>query len=194
MDTTQIMFIATLRASMPLKQNAISTLFFSISKNAKKLGGNCFKLNAYEIDKSTKQIVLTLDIFFAEDAILNMNFNKHVKNRIFVFGGEIASRNEMTRCKINDQEITILSGHYFEQVVEEGKQIKINKGGATGMTMWITCKQEEPASFLSLNGFNFGGGGVPPMGNLGTSFNTGRINPIDGNLGYLLIQILEKQK
>lgn len=58
------------------------------------------------------------------------------------------------------------------------------------MTAWIIYKKDKPASFFSLTGLGLGGVGIP-SGGTGASFNTGRINRINGDIGHLLAMILK---
>ena len=85
------------------------------------------------------------------------------------------------------------SGTYYKHIRTQGKEVKISKGGLTGMTLWYTLNGNKPNLFLTLTGLGLGGGSVP-TDVVGLSFNTGRIQPVQGDLGCLLITILKQSK
>jgi hypothetical protein len=100
---------------------------------------------------------------------------------------------------LNGELKTIKSGTYYKVALEEGKEIKVNKGGPiAGATMWLNWKKDKQPAFYSLSSFGISGNNQSSFSqnngyNSGSviSFNTGRINQItDINLGFLLVQIL----
>ena len=93
--------------------------------------------------------------------------------------------NRTMSFKIDNKKTELRPGTYYKYVRTEGKEVKINKGGITGATVFYTLEGNKPDIFLTLSGFGLGGGPMP-AGTMGASFNTGRISAIDGNLGCLL--------
>ena len=73
-----------------------------------------------------------------------------------------------------------------------GKELKISKGGLTGMTAWYSWKPDKPAILLTLSGLGLAGGGVTGNGGVDVGFTTGRLNKIESNLGYLYAQLLKQ--
>lgn len=189
-DTTQFEFVATVR-SIAKKGLGISKAYFAILEQANKYGANCFKPKAYNTNDSSGEVILILDTYFGNDSILNTNFNNHEETTVFVFGDENTNGNETYSFKVNGNKKTIKSGTYYKQIIKPGEEIKINKGGITGMTMWFKYKEGRKATFLTLTGLGLGGGPIP-ADVIGVSFNTGRLNPISGDLGSLLKTLLKK--
>jgi hypothetical protein len=193
-DTNKIEFVAKIRATGVKKQQSIQSLYFSILDQAKTLGANSFKLVSFtRSDENSKDAELILDTYFADDSTLNLNFVNHEKNVVYIFGGENPNGTETYSFKVNDEKKTIKSGTYFKEFIKEGQELKVNKGGFTGMTAWFKWKPDKQATFLTLTGLGLGGGSVPNQ-QIGVSFNTGRLNSVNGHLGCLIAQILTKSE
>jgi hypothetical protein len=191
-DTTKLEFVATIKSTG--KNNAsIQKTYFDILDKAKSYGANCFKLNSYTRNDSSNEITLILDTYFGNDSILNINFVNHEESTIFVFGDENPNDTKTYSFKVNGEKKTIKSGTYYKQIIKEGEEIKINKGGISGMTMWFKYKQGSKATFLTLTGLGLGGGPVP-NDIIGVSINTGRLNHVQGDLGSLLKNILKQSE
>ncbi|MEP7237558.1 MAG: hypothetical protein ABI685_06830 [Ferruginibacter sp.] len=191
-DTAQLEFVATIQSTAKNK-TGISQAFFAILDQAKNYGANCFKLSSYNRSDSSGDVTLILDTYFGNDSILNINFGNHEETAVFVYGDENTNGNETYSFKVNGDKKTIRSGTYYKQIIKPGEEIKINKGGITGMTMWFTYRPGSKATFLTLTGLGLGGGPVP-SDMIGVSFNTGRLNHVPGDLGCLLKHILKQSE
>jgi len=66
--------------------------------------------------------------------------------------------------------------------IATGEEVKINKGGFSGMTLWISRKEEGYSSFLCFSGIGVNGASVSSGAGVGISLNTGSINRIESNL------------
>ncbi|MBY0436236.1 MAG: hypothetical protein K2U26_19245 [Cyclobacteriaceae bacterium] len=190
-NINELKFVATLKITGVDKLANIETVYFKAKEKAHELGANSFKLTDYIQNDNPRQSILTIDVYNGSDSILTENFANHEKNVVYIFGNERKS-NETYSFKIDNVKQELKSGTYYRHENKEGQEVKINKGGLTGATIWIKWKEEKSATFLTLTGFGLGGGPVP-YGTVGLSFNTGRINYIDGNLGHLLIQLMSDQ-
>ena len=191
-DMNLFTFVGTIRATGSDGLAKIEVLFFKLKETAHELGANCFKLNDFLQTDVPRQSILTLDVYQANDSTLNLNFENHEKNVVYVFGDERKTSDKYT-FKIDNVKMEFKAGTYFRYENKVGQEVKINKGGFTGMTLWIKWKENKPSSFLTLTGLGLGGGQVP-YGTVGVAFNTGRINRVDGNLGHLLTQVMEKSE
>ncbi len=191
-DTTNIKYIATIKASGEGKKVDLEMLFYKLKAKAQELGANAFKLNRFEKMGSSNISVLILDTYYGTDSALNLNFKNHEKNVVYIFGD--SEKSEKTYSfKIDNTKTEIKGGTFYKHHNKEGQEVKINKGGFTGATMWVKWEENKPATFLTLTGFGLGGAPVP-VGQIGMSFNTGRINYIDGNLGHLLVSLLTQNE
>lgn len=189
-DTNKLEFVATIKSTGINSKTNLSSLYFAILEKAKAIGANCFKLNSFSLNDSSKIYSLTLDTYFGVDSLLDQNFDNHEKNMFFIFGDEKINGSDTYTFKIDGEKKKIKSGTYYKQELKEGKEVKINKGGISGMSIWLNWKPKRQSAFFNFTGFGLGGGSVP-VGVVGASFNTGRITNIDGNLGSLLTQILK---
>lgn len=190
-DTTGITFMATLQATGNKKED-VELLFYKLKAKASELGANAFKLNSFTSADSSHPITLTLDTYFGTDSALETNFEHHVKNVIYIFG-DFKKSEKTYSFKIDNVKTEIRGGTFYKYQNKEGQEVKINKGGFSGATVWIKWKEDKPAAFLTLSGFGLGGAPVP-VGEMGMSFNTGRISYIDGNFGHLLVSLLTQSE
>ena len=60
------------------------------------------------------------------------------------------------------------------------------------MTVWFKYKEGRKATFLTLTGLGLGG--PMPADIIGVAFNTGRLNPVEGDLGCLLKNLLKQSE
>lgn len=191
-DTASFRFVATLKATGAGKQADIDLLYAKLKEKANELGANAFILNSYNKSEGDKTSMLQFDAYYGSDSALGANFERHEKNVVFIFGDADKS-NRSYSFKIDNEKKEITGGTYYKQVIKEGQELKINKGGMIGATVWTKWRKDRPATFLTLTGFGLGGGPMPP-GMAGVAINTGRINYVNGNLGHLLTQILKQQE
>ena len=75
-----------------------------------------------------------------------------------------------------------------------GEELKINKGGFTGMTIWITGVEDKPSTFINFSGTNVTGASYNPYNRgVGVSINTGFINKMEPNFALFLLKIFKEQ-
>jgi len=164
-----------------------------LKAKAQELGANAFKLNSFKIIDSSNKKILILDTYYGTDTAINLNFKNHVKNIVYIFCD--AEKSDKTYSfKIDNDKKEIKGGTFYKYQNKEGQKVKINKGGFSGATLWINWKENKPATFLTLTGFGLGGAQLPYNQQFGMSFNTGRINYIDGDLGHLLTALLTQSE
>ncbi|MGN6492657.1 MAG: hypothetical protein ACTHLE_11720 [Agriterribacter sp.] len=188
-DTSMLHYVATYMATLENKKADITSSFFAIKKMANQLGANCFSLKSFAND-STGIGSFTLDVFYADEITLTNNSNKHTKNIAYVFCSQNKD-GKIYSLKVDNKKTEFTSGSYLTYELKEGTELKLSKGGFTGATVWLKYQPDRFATFFTITGFGLGGS-IPPPGTIGMSFNTGRINYIDRDLGFLLTRLLEK--
>jgi len=176
------------------KLSRFTEVFNKMKKATSKIGANSFFVENYnKIDSETFEIVLAT--YFCTDELFESNFKNVPKNFIYVFGNENFEQDKQQSFKVNGEKQVISSGKYKKFEVKVGEELKINKGGFAGMTLWITGKEDKGSTFLSFTGLGLMGGGYNPVnGGMGIAINTGRINRIEPNFGLLLLKIFDEQK
>ncbi len=113
-------------------------------------------------------------------------------NNVYVFGNNDLTDRKPTIFKVNGQKTEVNSGEFKLFPVKIGEEIKINKGGFTGMTLWIKGMENKESTFLSFSGFGINGLIYNSYGGTGISFNTGSIYSFNPNLGLLLLKIFKE--
>ncbi len=184
-------FIATIKASNK-SYASIPKLFFDLKYKAYQLHANCFAIKGYDRNSSTQETFLTLDVYYGNDSILEINGSNHVKNTIYVFGDDKAS-DERFNFYIDNMEKEIGSGAYYQYSIKKDKTIQLSQGRFLANTMNFKWAKDKPSYFLSLTKF-----GLAPNKEsteyLSKFFNTQTLNFIDKDLGHLLIHILKKSE
>ena len=193
LDTTSLHFIARIKAIGKDNDTNIETLYKAIKDASHKLGANCFKFDDYKRQDSLNISMLVLDVYLGSDSLLNLNFLKHEKNVVYIFGSEKKS-NKIYTFKLNNKKQIIKSGSFYKYQNKVGQEVKINKGGLFGATLWIKWRENKAATFLTLTGLGLSGATIQPpkYGTIGLTINTGRIYYLDGNLGHLLVLLLKQ--
>lgn len=191
-DSNALDYVATIRVSGDDKDAKIEALFNLAMNKANALGANCFKYNNHIESSKPRKAALTLDLYHATDSILNINIENREKNLVYLFTGEKYSDENHT-FKINKTKTLLKAGTYIRRIIEEGQELKINIGGFTGATMLLNWKENKPTKFLTLTTFGVSNR-TYYSGASSVTFNTGRINFIETNFGYLLTQIMSESK
>lgn len=177
-DTNQLTFVAQLKATGPNNKAGIESLFQALRKQANRMGANAYRLAAY----SPGEEALVLNVYFATKEQLAENFDSQDKNAIFIFGSEKAGPGAPFTFKLNNEKKTLRPGAYFRYDLREDEEVKISKTGLASAVQWFKWKANKPAVFLTLSTFGIGGKNAP---------ESGRLNFVDANLGYLLVQVLK---
>jgi hypothetical protein len=189
-DTNNLEFVATILARDKNRKSLIEDMYFAIRERGNKMGANCYKIRTFNRDTLDSQAVLILDSYLASDSVLAQNTANHEKNVVFIFGNERDDDNSIA-FNLNGEKKEIKAGTYYKITLNEKEEVKVNKGGFTGETMWLNWEEDKQPAFYTLSGFGLSDYYLQPIS--GISFNTGRINRI-GNIsvGLLLTQLLKK--
>lgn len=185
-------FVAKVKSTGNL--NEIYAIFQKLENAVQKIGANSFRFeNFTKLEDNSAE--LTLSAYFCEDNIFEINIKSVPKNKVYIFGSQNLTEIKKQNFKINGEKYEIQSGNYKSFDVKIGKELKINKGGFTGMTFWIKGVEEKSATFLSFTGLGFGSVSYNPQFNAGgININTGRIDRIEPNFALTLLKIFQEQK
>lgn len=189
-DPVELIKVARIKVTGSIENPRL--LFLTINAQAQKLGANSFRFNDFKRneDNSTE---LILDVYFSSDEILEANFKNIPKNKIYIFGDDNLLRTKSQNYKIDGVKYEIGTGQFKEFPVKVGEELKINKGGFTGMTIWITGVEDKPSTFLNFSGANVTGASYNPYNRgVGVSINTGFINKMEPNFALFLLKIFKE--
>jgi hypothetical protein len=189
-DTTAIQFVATFKATRQDTMTGAPDQYLLIKKNAQKAGANCIKLKEFSFDSSGSP-TMVIDAYFGTPDVISTNNTYHEKNVVFVFFSE-RLKDEVFSLKVNNEKITLSAGTFLKLYLKEGEELKLNKGGFTGVTAKFKYKKDKDAIYLLFTGGGIGGGGAPAMGSVGISFNTGRVREMTEDYGQFLTQTLKR--
>jgi len=186
----QAVFVAKIKASGSLKN--ISDLFDKIKGKAQAYGANAFQFVSFTAqDRMVGE--LTLNTYNAEDALLDTNFEALPKNKLVVFGTDNFLETRVQSYKVQGQKQEIASGQYQVYDLSLQDELRINKGGFTGMTLFLSKQTEGYCYFLNFGGIGLAGAAVNPYGGIGVSISTGSISHVEPNLALLLMQFFTEK-
>ncbi|AZA77587.1 hypothetical protein EG347_08700 [Chryseobacterium sp. G0186] len=171
----------------------VGHLFLAIADEAKKDGANAYNIISYKKGDKQSDSELILDTYSLENSEVEKMSELLEKNNVYIFGEPSVSNDTASKFKINGDKKEVKNNTFSRVILKENEEVKIVKGGITGMAVWIKWKPEQFNRFFSFSGLGVDGLGIGSNG-IGVGFNTGRINPVDRDLGYFLIQILEESR
>lgn len=194
-DISSAKFVAKIKSRGSLRHT--TNLYYFIKNEAQKLGANAYRFESFTKTDNDVNGELILSAYFCEDSLFDANFEHIPKNKIFIFGNDDWVENKSQGYKVQGEKQEINSGYFKVFDIKENDEIKINKGGFSGMTLWYKRKENGYSSFLTFSGFGINGGGTtysPGYNGVGVSFNTGKINHVEPNLALALLKIYQEQK
>lgn len=159
---------------------------YTLSRNqASELGANCYRVTEFEHRENGLRIIL--DLYYATDSA-KQNIRKHQpQNMVHVFGSDEPEK--ISSCKVNNRKIELPPFTFYRQENKRGQEIKVSKGGITGMAVWIPWAEAKPARYITLSGFGLSGVSVGP--GVGAGFNTGRLSYLEPEIGRFLSQVMK---
>lgn len=189
-DPVELIKVARIKVTGSIENPRL--LFLTINAQAQKLGANSFRFHDFKRNEDNSA-ELILDVYFGSDEILEANFKNIPKNKIYIFGDDNLLRTKSQNYKIDGVKYEIGTGQFKEFPVKVGEELKINKGGFTGMTIWITGVEDKPSTFLNFSGANVTGASYNPYNRgVGVSISTGFINKMEPNFALFLLKIFKE--
>ena len=190
-DTIGSIKVARIKASGGFENP--TQLFLKIKSESQKLGANSFRFNEFKKNEDNSA-ELILDVYFSTDEILETNFKNIPKNKIYIFGDDNLLSTKSQNYKVNGVKYEIGAGQFKAFSVKIGEEMKINKGGFTGMTIWIKGIEDKSSTFINFSGANVTGASYNPYNRgVGISINTGFINKMEPNIALFLLKIFKEQ-
>ncbi|RZJ69720.1 hypothetical protein [Flavobacterium sp.] len=190
-DLADVVYVGKIKATGELKD--VSGLFNSIKASAQKVGATAFKFESFQkTDAENGELVLS--VYFVEGDFFDRNFLNIPANRIFIFGSPDLSDNKSQGYKLDGKKYEIESGKFQQFDIPENKEIKIVKGGITGMAVWVKRNASGYSSFFGFSGIGVNQVGITAGGGGGISINTGTIHRIEPNLALALLRIYTEKK
>ncbi len=191
-DISNSIYVAKIKSVGSLRN--VANLYLLIKTQAQHYGANSFKIDSFrKIDSETGELVVSA--YYNEDDFFNLNFDNFPKNKIFVFGSQNLRDNRTQSYKLRGEKLEIQSGKYQQFDIGVDEEVKVNKGGFAGMTLFIKRSQEGYSSFLNFSGIGVSGAsvGIGAGGGVGIMLNTGSINRIESNLALALMKMYSEQ-
>jgi hypothetical protein len=189
-DNNKIERIAVLKGEALLSGKAtLSNLFQSFRDTANSLGANSFLIA--HTAKFADTLSITILVYSMDEQAMKANFDLYPRNMVYVFGDYNKGEGSGRTIKLNKQKIELLPMEYVACQNKVGEYISVGIGGFLGSKTEILGTEDRLPLFLSLSGFGVGPGGS--YNNMGISFHTGRIYPVEMNFGQFLINILTEK-
>lgn len=168
-------------------------LFTAISDEAKNAGANAYYIVSFKEGDKQNESELILDTYHIRDSDIKDQSLLIEKNRIYIIGEPVLNSENTSKFKVNGARKEVKDNTFATVVIKENEEVKIVKGGITGMAVWVKWKPEQFNKFYSFSGIGIDGVGFGANG-MGVGINTGRIYSVDPDLGYFLIRVLKESK
>jgi len=188
-DLSNSVFVGKVKSSGKLDD--VSQLFNSIKSEAIKVGATSFRFESFTRTADDFG-ELVLSVYFNQGDFFDVNFGNLPKDTIFIFGSPDLTANKKQSYKVDGNKHEIASGTFKRFDIPTGKEVRISKGGFTGMTLWVGRKEGGYSSFLGFSGIGVNQIGVSPTGGGGISINTGTIHKLEPNLALALSRIYQE--
>lgn len=186
-------YVAKVKATGSLRN--VTNLFLFLKAEAQKIGANSFRVDSFKrVDSLNGELILSMYYIDEESDFFDVNFENLPKHKIYIFGNQNMVDAKTQSYKVNGEKHEIESGKFAVFEIKPDEEVKINKGGFAGMTLWVKRKAEGFSSFLNFSGIGLNGANYNPNGGVGVSFNTGTINKIEPNLALALLKIYSQQQ
>lgn len=187
----QAVFVAQIKASGSLRH--ITALYDTIKAKAQAYGANAFQFVSFTAP-DPKNGELILNTYLAPDELLDTNFDALPKNKLYVYGSANFLDTNLQSYKVQGQKQAIGAGQFRVYDLTEQEELRINKGGFTGMTLFLSKQTNGYCQFLTFGGIGLAGAAVNTYGGVGVSITTGSISHLEPNLALLLLHIYTENK
>lgn len=167
-------------------------LYSQISQSANAYGANAFRVDSASLDSAMASRV-SVSLYFLSEEELTQNATVFAENMIYVLGHQDGSKKKGRGCRLNGTKIDLMPLSYVAVQNITGMETTLSVGGFMGAKVWIKGRDGRRPEFFTLEGFGVGGAAMMP-GQIGVSFNTGRIEKVDPDLGQFLISMMRVQK
>jgi len=196
-DIDSSRYIGRLRASEREDMATIDELMNALRGKAFEMGANAFQIDRVVSSPDTNLVSVQLDIFEVSDSVVKRNENYFTNNMVYVFG-DLDPDDDSTSFELNEKSVAVAPLRYIAHQNEVGEKTTISIGGfLTGAKLTLQGEKGRPPTYWSLSEFGMGpysGVGPGSPGGFGVSINTGRVHPVNPNLGRFLVHVLEEQK
>jgi len=177
-DLTDYYFIAKVK----ITSNDYNQILRGLQKTAIKFSANAFKY--IEKEDLEDQTSVTLKLFSATDELVGINQANSETNVIYFFGNDRKTQ----KFKIDKKKIELNPNEIYRFELPKEQDVKINKGGFTGMTIFYRWKENQPVIFYA-----FGSGNLSTFGHgnssIGLLVSSGSILELKSDFAYLLMEM-----
>lgn len=169
------------------EKKTLRDVFYDLKREASNQGANSYTIvEGLDCVRSEAPCELVADTYFATKDALERSYADFQTNRVYVFGDLEAGEDEK-RVKINGETVSLAPMTYVEVQNEVGGEVTVSKGGFLGAKVTYKGREGRLPLYLSFSSFGVGPG---RPGEIGLSFNTGRVYPMDPALGLFLVATL----
>ncbi|MFP8893589.1 hypothetical protein [Chryseobacterium sp. EZn1] len=184
-------FVGRYKAHYP--NTYLGHLFTAIADEAKNTGANAYHIVSFKEGDHQNESELVIDTYYIQDPDIRHQSTLIEKNKIYIIGEPVINSEKTSKFKLNGEKKEIRDNTFITITLKENEEVKIVKGGITGMAVWVKWKPEQFNKFYSFSGIGIDGAGFGANG-MGVGINTGRIYSVDPDLGYFLIRVLKESK
>jgi len=169
-------------------------LFYSFWRTANKLGANSFSADSLSVTPNS--VCFILKVYSLSEADLDGNYALYPANMVYVIG-DIDRRRRVKTIKFNKEKMELNPMECISFQNGIGEKCTLSVGGIMGARVSVIGQAGGWPEFYSMGGFGVAPGGAASAGGnagFGLTFNTGRIEPLECNLGLFLLWVLKEKR
>lgn len=197
LDSSLGMKVADVRltAKREGRDKSLAPMYYKFRKEAMKMGANAFFMTKMSYFEEEKEYEIFIELWSLNDDEIEENLSLMPTNQLIIIGN-IDTKNESKGkgFKLNKEKTDLMPYSYILCQNEVGEKISVSVGGFTGASMSTTGAEGKLPVFIALGGVAVAPMVMVPNGGVGISINTGNVFPLDMDLGFFLMDILDLEK
>lgn len=168
--------------SVEISAEDFSKIIIGLQSIAVDLFANSFKYTGRK--NVDGKMTMSFDLFSVTPEHLEANTQSRETNILYFLGNDKKTQ----KFKIDDRKVELSANETFRFEIPKNKQIKVSKGGLTGMTLIHRWREDQPVIFYALGSGNISLAG-DGYSSLELAVNTGSIIELKSDFAYLLMEL-----
>jgi hypothetical protein len=98
---------------------------------------------------SQNESEVVLDTYYIQDSDIKYQSTLIEKNKIYIIGEPVINSGNTSKFKVNGEKKEVKDNTFATIAIKENEEVKIVKGGITGMAVWAKWKLEQFNKFTA---------------------------------------------
>ncbi|MGB5982632.1 MAG: hypothetical protein WBG46_10865 [Nonlabens sp.] len=168
--------------SVEIKASDFNDLVIELQAVSNDLFANAFKYKKQNTDENG--FTAHYDLYSVSLDHLRNNDEYRENNVIYFFGNDA----KIQKFKINMEKMKLEPGAILKYEIPKNEEVKINKGGFMGMSVYHFWEENQPVIFYAFGSGNLSSSNYSHR-SLGFNVSTGKILPLRTEMAYLFMAL-----